>query len=206
MSTSEELGFRICGIRCYQPWTDSYVVKDKPWGTNVKADMMLTDLKIFLHNGNQIRYKIVKAMLPMLFEIREYFRNQTNFKFYGSSLLFVYDGANPNAKVLVKMVDFAHTNFVKDEGRDESYICGIDNVIKFFEALVAEGETHATGEAHDFKLVYFMSPTFCTHCNKFIWGVSSKQGYKCQKKGCEFTAAHKHCHKLIANNCRGKNK
>jgi len=203
MSTSEYLGFRICGIRCYQPATDSYVVKDKPWGTNVKADMMQTELKIFIQNGKQIRYEILEAMLPSLSQIREYFRKQTDFKFYGSSILFVYDGANPQPNVRVKMVDFAHTNKVQDYGLDESYLAGLDNVIWYFEASVTEGKTHASGLPHDFKLVYFMSPTFCTHCTNFIWGVSSKQGYRCQNKGCNFNA-HRHCHKYLANNCNGK--
>jgi len=145
-------------------------------------------------------------MLPTLYQIRDYFKKkQTDFKFYGSSILFVYDGAIAEPKVLVKMVDFAHTNHVKDEGKDESYLTGLEHVISFFETLVKEGQTHATGVSHDFKLVYFMSPTFCTHCTKFIWGVSSKQGYKCQNKGCEFNA-HKHCHNLIANNCLSQNR
>jgi len=202
VSTTETLGIRICGIRCYQPSTDSYVVKDKPWGTNVKAEMMGTELKVFIQNGTKMRYEILSEMLPILNQLRDYFLKQTSFRFYGSSILFVYDGANVNPHVRVKMVDFAHTNKVDDGGIDESYLFGVFKVIQFFENLVSEGKTHADGLAHDFKLVFFKSPTFCTHCSKFIWGVAAKQGYRCQNSGCNFTA-HRHCHKLLPSNCSG---
>eukprot|EP01124_Arcella_intermedia_P028405 TRINITY_DN5768_c0_g1_i1.p1 TRINITY_DN5768_c0_g1~~TRINITY_DN5768_c0_g1_i1.p1 ORF type:complete len:206 (-),score=36.19 TRINITY_DN5768_c0_g1_i1:29-646(-) len=205
MSTSDALGFRICGIRCFQPGTQSYVVKDKPWGTSVKVEMMETVLKIFIHNGTKIRYEILEAMLPKLHELRNFFAAQTSYKFYGSSILFLYDGASSEPNVKVKMVDFAHTNKVTDGTKDESYLFGLDSVINFFKNLIEEGKSHVSGTAHQWKLVYFKTPTFCSHCSGFIWGVASKQGFRCQNKSCEYNV-HRHCCKLIANTCRGNNK
>jgi hypothetical protein len=206
ISTSEALGFRICGIRCYQPSTDSYVVKDKAWGANVKVELMQTELKVFIQNGNILRYEVLEVMLEKLHEIKKYFRMQTKYRFIGSSLLFIYDGANEKPDVRVKMLDFAHTSYHPEENRirDESYLDGTDKVIKYFENIVDEVK-FAKGITHEFKLVYFMSPTFCTLCTQFIWGVTNKQGYRCQNKGCDFNA-HRHCHKLVPSNCKGTKK
>ncbi|KAH3745829.1 hypothetical protein Pelo_12757 [Pelomyxa schiedti] len=46
------------------------------------------------------------------------------------------------------------------------------------------------GDGHDFKLYYFHKLTWCTYCHDFIWGVFSKQGYRCSK--CKYST-HKRC-------------
>eukprot|EP00092_Neocalanus_flemingeri_P007691 GFUD01008305.1.p1 GENE.GFUD01008305.1~~GFUD01008305.1.p1 ORF type:complete len:665 (-),score=170.01 GFUD01008305.1:136-2130(-) len=53
-------------------------------------------------------------------------------------------------------------------------------------------------QGHNFKKVYFPTPTFCSECTDFIWGVG-KQGMKCS--GCSM-AVHKRCHKLVLAQCR----
>eukprot|EP01102_Stenamoeba_stenopodia_P013479 TRINITY_DN4383_c0_g1_i2.p1 TRINITY_DN4383_c0_g1~~TRINITY_DN4383_c0_g1_i2.p1 ORF type:complete len:128 (-),score=23.86 TRINITY_DN4383_c0_g1_i2:72-455(-) len=42
---------------------------------------------------------------------------------------------------------------------------------------------------HDFKKIHFNKPTWCSYCNKFIWGVG-KQGYSC--RACAYPI-HKQC-------------
>jgi len=44
---------------------------------------------------------------------------------------------------------------------------------------------------HQLKKTSFSSPTFCSFCEDFIWGLG-KQGYECQNKNC-FYACHKRC-------------
>jgi hypothetical protein len=41
-----------------------------------------------------LRYDVIKAIIPELQKVADWFTIQTSFKFYGSSILFVYDGAN----------------------------------------------------------------------------------------------------------------
>jgi len=203
-STSEALGFRICGIRCYQSDTNIYIVLDKAWGANVSVDSMQTELKVYIQNGITLRFEILESMLDELFKIKHFFRKQTKYRFIGSSLLFIYDGSSKIPKTKVKMVDFAHTNIlpVDNTTRDDSYLQGIDRIIKYFENIIDEVK-FARGIGHEFKLVYFKGPTFCTLCTQFIWGISAKQGYRCFNAGCEF-AAHRKCYKLVPNNCKGK--
>jgi hypothetical protein len=54
--------------------------------------------------------------------------------------------------------------------------------------------------AHNYVKVYFSSPTWCAVCTQFIWGVTSKQGYKCTL--CQGTA-HGKC-VVAAKPCPGK--
>jgi hypothetical protein len=39
-------------------------------------------------------------------------------------------------KAVLKMIDFAHVSEIKDGGRDEGYIFGLKNLIKFLEDIV----------------------------------------------------------------------
>lgn len=50
---------------------------------------------------------------------------------------------------------------------------------------------------HVLELHFFRRPTFCYHCNQFIYGLG-KQGFQCLQCG---LATHKYCAPLIVYNC-----
>ena len=52
-------------------------------------------------------------------------------------------------------------------------------------------------QGHNFKKVFFSTPTFCSNCSDFIWGVG-KQGMRCSS--CSMSV-HKKCHKLVLTQC-----
>jgi len=52
---------------------------------------------------------------------------------------------------------------------------------------------------HQFKKQYFTQPTWCNSCKEFLWGVASKQGYKCTI--CR-NAYHKKCRNYDVNQCQ----
>ena len=53
------------------------------------------------------------------------------------------------------------------------------------------------GQAHEWKVTTYASPTFCIHCGTLLWGLMN-QGVQCTS--CKINS-HKKCSKLIANNC-----
>jgi len=140
-STSKNFGFRVCGMRVYQVKTGEFVVKDKPWGTAVKnnTESMLEALKIYFNNGERIQYGAITAMLPFLMKLKAWFETQTIFRFVGSSILFLYDGKSlNNPKVNVRMVDFAHSDELKGERKDEDYLFGLNTLIELFKVIEHE--------------------------------------------------------------------
>jgi len=139
ISTSEALGFRICGMRTWQIEKKEYIVRDKPWGMGIKVTQMEAAIRSFYHNGTIFRNDLVEEVLPQLYDILEWFKAQRIFRFYGSSVLFVYDGANVEKPVIkVKMVDFAHTVRIRDGGKDDSYKYGLATLIDILEGMLGK--------------------------------------------------------------------
>jgi len=135
-TTTVTLGIRICGLRVFQSKKNEYIVKDKPWGKKVKDNSMNESIGLFFNNGESIRKDVIKAFLPKLKQVEQWFKSQKHLRFYSSSLLFLYEGSSTEpVKVDVRMIDFAHVHEIHDGGKDDGYITGLTNLIKAFEQL-----------------------------------------------------------------------
>jgi len=126
-------------MRTWQIEKKEYIVRDKPWGMGIKVTQMEAAIRSFYHNGIIFRNDLVGEVLPQLYDILEWFKAQRIFRFYGSSVLFVYDGANVDKPVIkVKMVDFAHTVRIRDGGKDDSYKYGLATLIDILEGMLGK--------------------------------------------------------------------
>jgi len=135
-TTTVSLGMRISGLRSYQPKKSEYVVKDKSWGKKVKDNTMAESIAVFFNDGVNIRKNVVKAFLPILKKIQEYFESQHDLRFFSSSLLFLFEGSDAESlKVDIRMIDFAHVHQIHDGGTDGGYVVGMKNLMKIFEDL-----------------------------------------------------------------------
>ncbi|OMJ28963.1 Inositol hexakisphosphate kinase 3 [Smittium culicis] len=93
-TTSFKLGVRMCGLQVYKRTSHHYLFQDKYFGRSLDAHTFKRTLIEFLDNGEEI---VVLHILPLLRKLVILFKTISQihgFRFYGSSLLLVYDGAN----------------------------------------------------------------------------------------------------------------
>jgi hypothetical protein len=135
VTASNSLGFRICGMKVWK-------VKEKHFGTQSKKKALLLNthqveesLVAFIDNGKKIRTEVYKKALEKLNQIKQWFEEQTTYCFYASSILILYDGEVEDGEVVVKMIDFAHTQKSKKK-KDESYLFGLNHLTSTLQDIV----------------------------------------------------------------------
>ena len=129
VTTSQQLGVRLCGMQVWNVKEQSYLFKDKYFGRDLKAGYEFqAALTRFLYDG--LSYTSVSAHIAVLLEriatLENIIRGLPGYRFYASSLLMLYDGATVNAatttdekkpgsSIKIKIVDFANCVTAEDE-------------------------------------------------------------------------------------------
>ncbi|KAF2739884.1 SAICAR synthase-like protein [Polyplosphaeria fusca] len=101
MTTSRELGVRVCGMQIWNVKTQSYIFEDKYFGRDLKTGKEFQDaLKRFFWDGNG--YKTANRHIPVILEkisaLESMIRRLPGYRFYASSLLMLYDRADGSEK------------------------------------------------------------------------------------------------------------
>jgi hypothetical protein len=133
--TYERHGFRICGMRAYQPHIGRYLyhqkVKKLPWYELVNT------FERFLSGCTLYRTEIITLLVQKLEKLLNALVTQQKFNFMGSSILLIFEGdVNAEVKADVRLIDFDHTvigNYSSSANKKDS-IQGIKNVIRLLEA------------------------------------------------------------------------
>jgi len=139
-STSASLGFRICGLSVKTKNKSEHFF-DKYWGRNIPPERITNALAIFFHDGEKIRKNLLLKYIKRLKYLHEVISESIGFRFFSTSLLFVYDASledevndhpslSDESYETIKLIDFAHCHYDKDskEG-DSNLLAGIENLI-----------------------------------------------------------------------------
>lgn len=110
-TTSRTLGVRMCGMQVggqtfrslqyhlaniyLQVWnhkTRSYVTQDKYMGREVRSEEFPAVLASFLFDGERLLAYQIPVLLQKLYSLARIINRLNGYRFYGCSLLFIYDG------------------------------------------------------------------------------------------------------------------
>ena len=102
MTTSRQLGVRLCGMQIWNQKTCSYIFEDKYSGRDIKAGKGFQEaLRRFFFDGRE--YSAATRHIPEILEklssLEDIIRKLPGYRFYASSLLMLYDrGGDPAAE------------------------------------------------------------------------------------------------------------
>ena len=121
LTTSRELGVRMCGMQVWNSKTQSYLFQDKYYGRSLKSGAQFQSvLSRFLTTDEKtIHTDFIPTILDRLYILESLISQLKGYRLYASSLLFLYDGApdlSPSAgsntydanQMQIKIVDFAN--------------------------------------------------------------------------------------------------
>ena len=123
-STTSTLGIRVVG--CRRPSPDGRRGDEVEGSKYKKEPADEHEMRQFLRRFFPTPALLLQARAAAA-DLEYWFSQQTDWAFYGSSLLFAFDAADPGDAVLrVKMIDFAHAHCVTGRyQQDSSYLDGL---------------------------------------------------------------------------------
>lgn len=133
-----KFGFRFVGMKVFL--STDYVQYNKGFGRTIRTDSeVVRALQSFLPAQTAFRTEILEQFIIRINAIAELESTQTEFEFYSTSLIIVYEANSLSAveaksKANVYMIDFAHT--YPFQHKDNNYSYGINRFKSFLEDVL----------------------------------------------------------------------
>ncbi|KAI9318967.1 hypothetical protein BX666DRAFT_1854089 [Dichotomocladium elegans] len=149
-STSKLLGVRMCGMQVYKASDRRYVVQDKYAGRNMSSADFSEALYSYLHNGYRLQREHIPLLLHKLRRLESLILSLPGYRFFGSSLLIIYDGLDRSCPIDVRIIDFAHSMTPGEmqersalmtyppehpDKPDQGYLLGLQTLIRIFDHM-----------------------------------------------------------------------
>eukprot|EP01128_Nolandella_sp_AFSM9_P004056 TRINITY_DN177_c2_g1_i1.p1 TRINITY_DN177_c2_g1~~TRINITY_DN177_c2_g1_i1.p1 ORF type:complete len:1077 (+),score=299.71 TRINITY_DN177_c2_g1_i1:1082-4312(+) len=137
-TTTSSLGMRLVASRKYMVNYNDFESLSRSECNSISTEGQLEKyLRSFFYNGEVLRTDVISPLLERLVTLQSWVSTQNAFRFYSSSLLFVYEGdPDEEMKWNLKMIDFAHVFEIKDGGIDEGYALGLSHLIRLFRRFL----------------------------------------------------------------------
>ncbi|XP_026189691.1 uncharacterized protein LOC34619216 [Cyclospora cayetanensis] len=150
-TTSHALGFRLCGcqacvgacgLQYYNKKTDTLCYRDKYWGRKLTKEKVPQAIRQWFWNGASLYDDLIPCLMKKLKLFYRCVEKLKHYRFWSSSLLWVYDGGLADSEARrssldIRMIDFANTIYLQDNpSPDEEYLFGLRNLIGGLETLL----------------------------------------------------------------------
>jgi inositol-polyphosphate multikinase len=132
----KSIGYRIVGMKVWDG--NLYRQHGRSFGLSLidPETVYKGFIEFLIGSKNLVRIDIAIQLLERLYAIKKWFNIQKEFCFYGSSLLFIYEGdENKVPKVDVRLIDFAHAES-SNGSIDEGFLVGLENICNALEKII----------------------------------------------------------------------
>lgn len=156
-TTSGKLGLRVCGFQRYSQTDGAFQKVDKYTGRRANEEKFHQLLQTFFTVRGELQVGVIRGLVSQCKKLRKVISELSNFRFYSSSLLVIYEGGREEDEEegygpRLRLIDFANVSqpcleLKKDglstlhEGPDSGLLLGLDNLVNILKHLVLRNTT-----------------------------------------------------------------